>query len=280
MTSPAAIKSRDPRRLGLYGPFVALAIAVIAWSGMWLWLCGQVARRLDEAKAQAARTGHHLDWGSRRIDGYPFRLNVDFTDVVFRDPSGWGVSAKSLKTEARAYAPDHWVAVAPLGVILTRPVGGEVVVGVDQGGVLRASLSDRAAHPATVSVEGINLTFTPAPNAAPFILRSVRGLHIHTKAGPGDQGAFYFEIESGNPWPGSLLARIAADGRLNFVADGLYSHASALAGPAWDTAVDAWSRAGGKVTVRQLRLRAADAVLEAGAGGAGVRGLGPAPKVY
>jgi hypothetical protein len=272
MTSPALAAPRA-RRLGLYGPFIALAMAVIAWSAVWLWLSGEVARRLDETRALAARTGHHLDWRARSIHGYPFRLDVDFADIVFHDPSGWGVAAPSLKTEAFAYAPGHWVAVAPMGLTLTRPAGGDVKVGLGKAGALRASLSERSAHPARFSLEGIDLSFTPAPGAAPFLIQAAKTVNFHIKSGPDDQGAFYLALDQAEPRPGSLLSRIAAGGRLNLVADGLYSHASALTGAAWAPAVNAWSAAGGEVTVRQFRLQPGAAILEAGKGG--VIGVGP-----
>ena len=253
----------DPRRLGLYGPFVLLLIFVAAWSVGWLWLRAEILRDMDAARQSMAGSGGNLDWGSRSISGYPFRLDVTLTGPRLREPSGWALAAPTLKAEALAFAPTRWVAVAPAGVTISRPVGGEVIV---KAKVLRASLSNLGAHPPRVSVEGIGLTFTAAPGADPFFLAAAGELHLHARAGPGDRGAVYFELDRAKaPLPG-LLGKIAAGKPVNLAADATYTHAAALTGADWASAVRAWSAAGGALSVRRLRVAAGDAVIDAQSG--------------
>ena len=133
--------------------------------------------------------------------------------------------------------------------------------------VLRASLSDLASHPAAFSLEGIGLVFAPAPGAAPYFLQSAAELHIHTRAGPSDQGAFLVEFDRAMSTPASALGRIAAGKSVTLVADAIYSHAGTFAGSTWARAVDAWAAAGGRLEVRRLHLAAGDAAFDAkGAG--------------
>jgi len=256
MTSPTApVKAR---RIGLYGPFVALAIAIAAWSAGWLWLKSDVERRLDTAAADRARAGGAFTWSGRRIHGYPFRMDVDFTGVAWRGVSGWGLSAPSLETEAFVFTPGHWVAMAPAGLVLTRPVGGGVTVAAR---VLRASLSNMTGHPPSISLEGLGLTFTPAAGAAPYVLQRASELHVHTRAGPADQGAFYVELDDAAPTPETPLGQ-AADGKpVTIVIDAIYSHATALAGPTWPAAVGTWAGTGGRINMRQFRLQTGASVL-------------------
>jgi len=262
MTSPMA--TPRARRLGLYGPFIALAIAVAAWSVGWFWLKDTVERRLDAAAARGRSGGSGLAWTGRSVHGYPFRLDVDFVGASWREPSGWAVRAPILRCETFVFAPDHWVAVAPAGVGLTRPSGGAVNISAK---VLRASLSAVNARPATVSLEGLGLSFAPASGASPYFLRSASELHVHARAGPNDQGAFYVEVDGATPDPAGALGRGAAGEPVTLVADAIYSHASALAGASWAGAVASWARAGGQVEFRRLRLRAGAAELNAyGAG--------------
>src|SRR5665213_3014231 len=146
---------RERRRLGLYIPFLLLLAFALAWSAGWLWLRAETLRRLDGARASLAGTGRELSWTSRDVSGFPFRLDVDFTDLSLREPSGWALAFPKLNAEAAVFAPTHWVAVAPAGAAFTRPTGGQVIVGAK---VLRASVSDLAARPPRISVEGIALT--------------------------------------------------------------------------------------------------------------------------
>ena len=174
------------------------------------------------------------------------------------------MAAPSLKTEASVFAPGHWVAFAPDGAVLVRPEGGPVRVTAK---VLRASISDPAAYPPTFSFEGLGLVFAAAPGSAPYFLNAAAEAHLHTRAGPADEGAFLFELDRATPAPQSVLGRIAGGEAVTLVADVIYSRASSLAGPSWARAVDTWVAAGGQMQVRRLRLVAGDTAVDAqGAG--------------
>ncbi len=253
----------EPRRLGLYAPFVVLLAFAVAWSGGWLWLRGEILRRLDAARRPASASGRTLDWASRSVSGFPFRLDLTLTGLRLREPSGWAIAVPTLQAEALVFAPTHWVAVAPGGATFTRPAGGAVIVGAK---VLRASLSDLGDRPPRVSVEGIGLTFRPAPGADPFFLTAAEEFHLHTRAVPAEEGAIFLGLDRAKASLPGLMGRIAAGGPVNLTAEATYTHAASLAGPDWASAVNAWSVAGGVLDVRRLRLAAGDAVIDAHAG--------------
>ena len=260
MTMPRQATPPRASRLGLYGPFVAVAMALAAWSGGWWWMKAKAEQALDAVAAQRQAAGGSFAWRDRRISGYPFRLDVDLSGLAWREPTGWALAAPSLKAEASVFTPGHWVAFAPDGAILGRPLGGAVRITAK---VLRASISDPTGHPPTVSIEGIGLAFAPAPGAAPYFLDDAAELHLHTRAGPADQGAFFFELDRATPAPQSVLGRLAGGKAVTFTADVLFTRAGDLAGSSWARAVDAWASAGGQLQVRRLRLTAGDTVLDA-----------------
>jgi hypothetical protein len=236
MTKPRQAPAPKASRLGLYGPFIAVAMALAAWSGGWWWMKAKAEQVLDTVAAQRGAAGGSFVWRTRRIYGYPFRLDMDLTGLAWREPTGWALAAPTLKAEASVFTPDHWVAFAPDGAILGRPVGGAV---------------------------GLGLAFVPAPGAAPFFLNDAAELHLHTRAGPADQGGFFFELARATPAPQSALGVLAAGKTVTLTADGLYSRSGELAGSSWARAIDAWATAGGRLQVRRLRLIAGDATLEA-----------------
>jgi hypothetical protein len=201
------------------------------------------------------------------VSGYPFHLHVDFRRVAWRDPSGWAVSAPILNAEASVFVPGHWVAVAPAGAVLTRPTAGAVRISAR---VLRASVFDLAARPASFSLEGLGLAFDPVPGAAPYFLDRAGELHIHTRAGPADQGAVYVEVDQAAPRAGTPLWALAGGKPVSVIADAIYAHAGALAGPSWAGAVRAWSAAGGSIQARRLTLTAGGFRLDAHGQGLGV----------
>ena len=236
-------------RLGLYAPFIALVVFASGWSLAWLWVRGEAERRMDAAAASVSSAGDQLSWRARRFFGFPFRLDVDLADARFAAASGWAISAPILKGEAFVFAPGHWVVSAPAGVVVTRPRGGSVIVASK---VLRASVSEITAHPPRISIEGIGLTITPAPGASPSFLTSAGELHLHTRAGPGDQGAIFVEVDQAQARLSGLLGRIAGGKPVGFTGEGVFTHASALEGKNWPAAVRAWSGAGGVLNVRRI----------------------------
>lgn len=259
MTAPDSPWRSRPRRRGLYIPALALLALLLALSPAWFWARSRVDAGLQGARLARPGAPATLSFQSRRIGGFPFRLDVDLQGARLADPSGWSLYAPRLKAEAYLFAPDHWVMFAPDGVVVGRRDDGPVVV---TGRALRASLSDVGRRPPRLSVEGLDLAFSTPPGARPFVLTSAKELHIHTKAGPDDQGAAFLEIDQGQARLSGLLARIAQGKAVSLQADAIYSHADALAGDSWPQAMRDWAQAGGSLAVRRLKVVAGGAIIE------------------
>ncbi len=232
---------------------MALAIALVGWGGGWLWTKGRIESELDATAARMKAAGGAFVWSGRRISGYPFRFDFDFSGLIWRGPDGWGVSAPELRSETSVFALGHWIAYAPAGVSLIRPRGGAVRIAAQ---VLRASISDGGGRPPTISLEGQNLTFTPATGAAPYLLTSAGQLHFKTRAGPHDQGAFLIEVDDAKASSGSKIAAVASGGEVNFAAEAICDHAHAMTGPGWTPAMGSWAIAGGEAQIRRLHVQA------------------------
>ena len=204
-----------------------------------------------------------MGWDRRSIHGFPFRLDVELSGVRYREPSGWGIAARQLSAEAFVFSPTHWVAVVPKGVVVIRRRGGQLRVDAK---VLRASVSETTAAPPRISVEGLDLVFTAPSGTAPFALRTAKEFHFHTKAGPRNQGAIYLEIDGAVARLDGLIGRIAEGRQDDLVLDGIFTEANSFLGRDWPSAARAWSIAGGRLTIRHLRVSAGRAEVTASAG--------------
>ncbi len=255
-------------RMGLFAPFAVLIVAVAAWTVGWSWMRAEVFRDMDANARELAASGIQVAWTHRSISGFPFRLDLDISGPRLRESGGWGLAAPRLKAEAFVFAPRHWVVVAPDGATLIRRRGGAVIV---RARVLRASLSDAAAHPPRLSVEGLSLTFAPGPDAEPVALTSAAELHLHAKSGPDDQGAAYVEIDGARTAAPGVLNDIAAGAPVTLIADVIYSHAHTVEGNGFADALRRWN---GTATVRSLRLTAGNAGAETRTGALSLDGDG------
>jgi hypothetical protein len=260
---PDPAPDRKPGRLGLYVPFAIAAIIAIAWTGVWIGIRGQAQRTIDADAAILRKAGYEVAWQDRKITGWPFRMDVAFTGLRLREPSGWGFAAPKLEAEAFAYALGHWMVAAEDGFTFTRPHGGPVEV---KGRVIRASLTDVTQRPPALSIEGQDLTFAPGPGAQAFSLASAKRVELHLRPGPDDQGAILFKVEDGRTAPAGTLAAFGAGKPVAMVWDSIFSKVSGFKGADLAERSQAWSLAGGQLQVRQAGITAGDASLGAQAG--------------
>lgn len=258
MSLPDPASPRKPRRLGLYGPFVLLLIAAVAWSGLWVWARGQALSRMDAAVADLTRGGYQIGWGAREIGGYPFRMDVTLTDATIREPSGWALQAPTFEAEAYLHAPGHWMLAAPAGITFVRPQAGPVTV---TGKLIHASLSNLDKRPPSFSFEGIGLAFQPQAGAQPYFLSAADKVEFHLRAGPDDEGGVFLSVDKGKARLSGLFARIAGDKPISIVWNSTLSKMSAFSGDNWPAAVRHWADAGGQMTVRQGGVTAGDALI-------------------
>lgn len=262
MSVPDPAPVRKPSRWGLILPFALVVVLGVAWSAYWLWLSREAAARMD-AQAQALRSaGYEVAWRERRIDGYPFRLDVTLTEARIAEPSGWALAVPRLEAEASAWALDRWIAAAPTGLTFTRPVGGPVEV----KGLIRASLSGLSRSTPNLSAEGVKLVLAPGPGAAPFALSAADRIELHLRPMPDDQAILRFRVDAGRAQVGGLFGRIAGDRPIGMVWEAQLSRISAFRGRDWPSAVRTWSDAGGRVAVKQAGVTAGDALIGAQSG--------------
>ena len=81
---------KKPKRFWLFAPYVALLIAILAWTAVW-WV---ERMRLEHAFLQKAaeleKQGYTAHWASLKIDGWPFRLHVTLTAPQPALSPAWG----------------------------------------------------------------------------------------------------------------------------------------------------------------------------------------------
>ena len=237
---------KPPSRVWLYGPFVLLALGVMAWSLIWLAISAEVTKGMDEAAQRLRAAGWQVAWSDRWVDGYPFRIDVTVQNPALREPSGWGFSSPTLKAQAYAYNLDNWIVVAPpTGFSLQRPTGGPVAV----SGLLRASLAGFEASPPRIAVEGVDLVMIPAPGGTPFFIGKADHFGLFLRPFEGGRAEAAIRYDGGVSDPNTLLGRLSNQHTTAMIGDVLISHFDALHGPDSATAIRTWSAAGGNLEV-------------------------------
>jgi hypothetical protein len=255
---------RKARRLGLYLPFALAILLVVAWTVGWIWLRGEARARMDQGVTDLRAMGYDITWKDRQITGFPFRFNVTLTEARVREPSGWGLEAPRLESEARMLAPGNWIVAATEGATFIRPVGGPVHV---NGKAIRVSLTHLTETPPRFSFEGLGLTFQAAAGAQPFALQSADRVEFHLRGNKAlDEGLVSFKVDNGKARLAGLFGRIAGERPISISWTATLTKIAAFQGSNWPSAVRRWIGAGGRMNVRQAGVTAGEAVLGANSG--------------
>ncbi|MGZ3370434.1 MAG: DUF2125 domain-containing protein [Caulobacteraceae bacterium] len=242
---------RKPRRFWLFAPYVALLVAILAWSGVWMVEKWRLEHKLLDQAEALRKQGYTAQWSSLKLDGYPFRLHLALIGPKFADSAGWGLSAPRLQAQAMAYAPDRWVLAAPDGLIVSRPGKGDMAV---TGKSIRASLGGLGSAAPRFSFEGDALSLAPAQGAAPPSFAAIDKLELHLQPGPDDQAALLIRLDGGVLRPEAGLARMASGKPFGLVWDSRLTRRSMLRGSNWPGALQTWRNAGGSLTVAGAEL--------------------------
>jgi hypothetical protein len=246
-----------PRRFWLFLPFVLVGLLVVAICLWWVYLDHQLEASLDRMAAGQGRV--HASNSARRIEGFPFRLELMLDDPNFSEPSGWGLAAPRLEAVASVFDPTHAVILAPRGVVLSRPGKGAVAI---EGRVLRASLGGFGGGRPRFDVEAKAIAIQPRPGAIPMPFSAVDGFEVHLRPESGDQDRLFLALEGATPTPGTPMSR-AADGKTSLQLEATVSQAHALRGGDWPAILRSWQAAGGVFKVVKSQATVGRAVLSA-----------------
>ncbi|HEX4180392.1 MAG TPA: DUF2125 domain-containing protein, partial [Caulobacteraceae bacterium] len=242
-------------------------IGAVLWSLAWIWIRAEIGSRMDRTAERLRLAGYAVEWTSRKISGYPFRIDVTLEGVHLAERSGWALTAPEIKAEAYAYRLDQWIGYASKGVVLTRPSSGAVAI---TGPALRASYADTGRASPRIAIEGLKLTFTPQAGAKPFVINSAQHFDFHLWPSGPDTAEFLLRVDQASAPPSAILARIAQDKPMDIAWEAKASHLSALHGGDWPATAQSWAAAGGVLDIEHGMLTAGSTVLNLRPGRLGV----------
>lgn len=238
-------------------PLVLAALAVAAWCAYWFVARDRLLAAMDAQVAAQRADGREIEWAARRVEGFPYRFKVVLNQARVESPSGWALRAPRLEAQANAYRLTQWVAAAPEGVVVVRPLAGPLHI---DARVLRASVAGADATPPRISAEGEGLRFTPLEGGEPFLLAGAERAEFHLRPTPGgqDDAQLVFRVRGAQPRPAGLMAFVSGSAPTNFVWEARVTEIAQLTGETWAGAVRSWTRAGGRMEVIQASLQAGD----------------------
>ncbi|ESQ93632.1 DUF2125 domain-containing protein [Asticcacaulis benevestitus] len=249
-------------RWGLFGPVLVLGLLFAAWSGYWFYTAHKIQGQILQNQKGLIDAGYQASFDPVAVEGYPYRMYVDFKNVVVVSPAGRGFSAPSVQAEANAYALEKWVVVAPEGLTLYRGRPGGIDLGklLVTGRSLRASISG-VNHPIyNVALSGVGLTLTPSDPTHPFTFSSADNFeaYLRPNATAPDSADMLLRLTGARGQPGGIVGDLSRDKPLSLHVESTINQMSRFKGENFAGSLKAWSAGGGTVSGYKAKLIAGD----------------------
>jgi len=249
-TSPRGDRRRS--RLGLFLPYILLAVVVVAWSIGWFWIRGRAATEIDDWMAREATAGRNWGCADRTLTGYPFRIELRCSAVTL-DRSDGRFRLGSTTAVAQIYQPRLVVfeSAGPFHVeqgALTGDASWRALQGSFHGasdGFTRAS----------VVMDDPKVTVTGAPTGPIDV--SGQHLELHARPDPGrytSEGAVDLSLRLTRAEVPQLDAVTGTQDPADLVLDAALSQATVLRTGPVPRELERWRQAGGTLDITGLSL--------------------------
>lgn len=246
-------------RFFLYAPFALLLLIGAAFGAYWWRAADALERRLDAMRIHEAMPGVTLRYATRGISGFPFNLDVVFTDFRISIETGHGPfvwRAENFALHALTYGADRTLfeAAGKQSFTWKDTQGQQHVLPFDAGSLHASAIRDAGG----LSRFDLDLVGFGSPALTAARLQ----FHIRHTA----KGKMWDVFAGGDDIHLSPRLRGAFGDELKTIAlQGSVTEASAFdalrAGKSdWRTAVEAWRNAPGRLHIEPLEFRWANGI--------------------
>lgn len=189
------------RRWGLYLPFLAFALLIVAYSAYWAYARNLLADGIEDWIAEERARGMTVEYQAKRLGGYPFRFELAVEAPVYGDARiGERWEGERLELVMQPWNWQHIIARAPGENRIT--AGGEtmrLVLGPRSAGSL--SWTDDGIRRASLALDEADAEVNGAPVLA------LEGFAFHLRPPPGEPETLQVQTQ----WQRVSLARPVPD---------------------------------------------------------------------
>lgn len=116
----------SPQKTNTKKKFIGFVFIIIfsiaAFTAVWFWAADQVDKTVNNFTAQLSKQGTTLNCENQEVRGYPFRLGLFCSNVIYSDPvNAINVSAGNIRSAAQLYKPGHVIIELDAPVNLSIP---------------------------------------------------------------------------------------------------------------------------------------------------------------
>lgn len=258
---PGEPVSRPRRRVGLFLPYILLAVLAVAWTAAWFFIRGKAESEMDAWLAREVQAGRQWTCVDRSITGFPFRLELRCAAVRFARSDG-RFTLGPVTAVLQVYDPRH--------VVLEAAGPFHVEQGDLTGDVTWTDL-EASFHAASNGFSRVSLVVDGpkgaviAPDPGPIDF-AARHLELHARPTPGrfeSDGAVDVSLRLAQAAVPRLAALSGSDAPADVDLDTTIEQATVLRTGTVARELETWREADGRLEVTRLSIAQGDRRLQA-----------------
>jgi hypothetical protein len=249
---PAGVRARRSR-LGLFLPYILLAILALVWSVGWFWIRGRAASEIDGWMAREAAAGRTWTCLDRALSGFPFRIELRCGSVTLERSDG-RFRLGPVTAVAQVYQP-RLVIFESAGPFHVEQKGG--LTGDASWSALQGSIHSTADgfSRASLVIDTPRIAVTGA-EPGPIAVTG-RHLELHARPAPGrfeSEGAVDLSLRLTQADVPQLDALTGSSDPADLALDATVTQATVLRTGPVARELDRWRQAGGVLDIASLSL--------------------------
>ena len=178
--------SQKSNSKNLFIGFVVFIIFVIlAYTAVWFWAANKVDETVNQFSTNLRSQGSVLKCADQKVRGYPFRLGLFCSNLVFSNPvKATNVNLGEIRSAAQLYKPGHFIVEIDSPLKLEIPNLAPLIIDWES---LRSSANLTTSGYKRISLVSQNIKI--AANDAGFKspLGTIKDLQIHSRPTPNDE---------------------------------------------------------------------------------------------
>lgn len=179
----------SPQKSSTKNRFIWFVIFIIfsfaAFTAVWFWAANKVDETINQFSAQLGTQGSVLKCENQEVRGYPFRLGLFCSDIVFSDPvRAINVNVRNLRSAAQLYKPGHFIAELDSPLKLSIPNLAPLIIDWQE---FRSSVNLTTTGYKRISLVSKNIEIAANDAGLKSPLGTIKVLQIHSRPTPDRQ---------------------------------------------------------------------------------------------
>lgn len=164
---------------------VFIVFLIIAFTAAWFWAANKVDQTVNQFSTNLSTQGSVLKCENQKVRGYPFRLGLFCSNLVFSNPiQATNVNLGEIRSAAQLYRPGHFIVEIDSPLKLEIPNLAPLIIDWEH---FRSSANITTSSYKRISIASQNIEIAANDAGLKSPLGTIKDLQIHSRPTPNGE---------------------------------------------------------------------------------------------